>query len=478
MKVDYQHPDYQSFKPRWDIVDDVSGGPYVMQQKASDYLLKIADIPNATDAQLQMANKRNQQYHTLARFSGFTGSTVTGFVGLMFMREPELSVPAQIADLLNNIDGSGVTLEQQAKSAAAEVVKNSRVFIWADYPANVGQLSKAEQEKLNIRPVINKCDAADVINWRMEQVGGIKQLTLAVIPELYVTEDDGFEQKTKPQWRVLRMRDRVYHVEVYRKDDRGQFVLVEDVIPTDGHGKAWEYIPATFCGAVNNDATPDDPMMEEIAHLNIGHFRNSADLEISSFEMRPTIGIKMSKQWYDDVMKGQITMGGAIPLQSDGGGIEMVQASPNDLALKLKDDKKADMIALCARIIEPQRTQRTATEATGDMIQYTSRLSGAADNLSSAYTFALNCMARYMGLPEDCVYQLNTDYNTNAMSAQERQQLITEWLQGAVSDYDYWRNLTAQGVVTDEFDEWQASMEARKPVGVSGGTLTDEGAIS
>lgn len=477
MKVDYQHPDYQAFKPRWDLVDDVAGGPWVMNKKAAEYLFKISDFPSPTTQQIEMSNKRNAIYREGARFTGFTGSTVTGFVGLAFMREPELSVPAALMELIDNIDGSGVTLEQQAKSAMAECIKNSRFFLWVDYPSNANQLSKAEQDKLNIRPVINKLDAKDVINWRVEQRGGVKQLTLAVIPELYVTEDDGFEQKTAPQWRVLRMRDNAYHVEIYRKNQQGQFVLVEDVIPTDGSGKAWEYMPATFCGSVNNDATPDEPMMEEIAHLNIGHFRNSADLELSSFEMRPTVAVKMSQHWYEKVIDKQITMGGAIALPEDG-GIEIVQANPNDLALKLKDDKKSDMIALCARIIEPQRTQRTATEATGDMIQYTSRLSSAADNLSAAYTFALNCVARFMNMAQDCVYKLNTDYNTNAMTAQERQQLITEWLQGAVSDYDYWRIMTAQGQITEEFDEWQAMKEAKQPSGVVGGTVTDEGTIS
>lgn len=468
MKVDYQHPDYVAFKPRWNLIDDVAGGPWVMNKKAADYLFKIADFPNPTQQQLEMANKRNAIYREGARFTGFTGSTVTGFVGLAFMREPELSAPAGLMQMIDNVDGSGVTLEQQAKSAMAECIKNSRFFLWVDYPSNANELSKAEQEELNIRPVINKLDAKDVINWRVEQRGGVKQLTLVVIPELYVVEDDGFEQKTAPQWRVLRMREGAYHVEVYRKNQQGDFVLFEDVIPTDGSGKQWEYIPATFCGSVNNDATPDEPMMEEIAHLNIGHFRNSADLELSSFEMRPTVAIKMTEHWYKNVIDKQITMGGAIAL-GENGGIEIVQANPNDLALKLKEDKKSDMIALCARIIEPQRTQRTATEATGDMIQYTSRLSSAADNLSAAYTFALNCMARYMGLAQDCVYRLNTDYNTNAMTPQERQQLITEWLQGAVSDYDYWRQLTAQGVVTVDFDEWQAMMESKSAPNVGTG---------
>ena len=233
-------------------------------------------------------------------------------------------------------------------------------------------------------------------------------------------------------------------------------------MPRDGFDRPFREIPFVFCGPENNGAQPDAPMIEEVAHLNIGHFRNSADCEISSFEMRPTVAIKTSATWYEKVLKGQINMGGAIPLDVDG-GIEIVQSSPNDLALSLKSDKKADMIALCARIIEPQRTQRTATEATGDQIQYTSRLSAACDNLSAAYTKALNWMAQYMGMPSDCRYMLNTNFNTNTMDAQQRQQLMAEWMSGAVSDRDYHRMLVGDGVVTDDFEDWQVGKEANAP---------------
>ena len=119
------------------------------------------------------------------------------------------------------------------------------------------------------------------------------------------------------------------------------------------------------------------------------------------------------------------------------------------------------MIALCARIIEPERTQRTATEAVGDQIQYTSRLSAACDNLSTAYTKALNWCARYSGDAEEMLYQLDTNFGTNKMTAQERQQLMAEWLGGAVTDFDYHRVMKTDGVITEDFDDWQASKEGR-----------------
>ncbi|MEG1651927.1 MAG: DUF4055 domain-containing protein [Hafnia sp.] len=459
MQVDFKHPDYIKFQWRWQLCSDAVEGPAIMKSKAAQYLESLCD--GRTD---DVSIARNKKYQNLAQFSGFSGSTVAGFVGLAFHREPEIECPQALLDLLDNIDGSGVNIEQQAKRQLAESLITGRMALWVDYPLRANEMSKAEQAANFIRPTVTayRCDGA--INWRTTTIGGASLLSLVVIPEQYVSKDDGFKAEYGSQWRVLRLVDGAYHVEVYRKAANGEFEVIGELSgqPVDGFGNAFREIPFTFCGPENNDPSPDAPMIEEIAHLNIGHFRNSADCEISSFEMRPTVAIKMNKVWYTDVLKGVINMGGAIPLETDG-GIEIVQASPNDLALSLKSDKKADMIALCARIIEPQRTQRTATEATGDQIQYTSRLSAACDNLSAAYTKALNWMAQYMGLPSECKYMLNTNFSTNTMTAQERQQLMAEWMSGAVSDYDYHRAMTGDGVITEGFDDWQAMKEANKP---------------
>lgn len=457
MKVNTIHQLYTEFKPRWELCADTVAGPHVMSAKADKYLMSLCDGIDSDTAE-----RRNKRYQKLARYSGFPGSTVAGFVGLAFYRMPEVKVPAALMELLDDIDGTGVNLEQQAKGNLSEALTKGRFGLWTDYPMGAGQLSRAEQAELYIRPVILAFHPEQVINWRASRVGGISKLSLVVIVEPYIKEDDGFEAKWGEQYRCLRLIDGVYVVEVYRTDERGQFVIVPELsgTPTDGYGNAWGEIPFTFCGPENNSANPDAPAIEEISHLAVGHFRNSADAEISSFEMRPTVAVKMKEAWFKSVLKGQINMGGAIPLDIDG-DIQIVQSDPNDLAIKLKDDKKADMIALCARIIEPERTQRTATEAVGDQIQYTSRLSCAADNLSAAYTKALKWCCRYLGIAEDCVYQLDTNYSTNRMTAQERQQLMAEWLAGAVTDADYHRVMQSDGVISESFDDWQAAKDSK-----------------
>ncbi|MGL4350978.1 MAG: DUF4055 domain-containing protein [Plesiomonas shigelloides] len=447
MNVDYKHQLYVEYLPRWTECSDVVAGPFVMSEKASQYLCSLADGDDG-----DWAKRRNARYQKLARFSGFSGATVMGFIGLAFYRYPAVSAP----DYLQlDADGSGVSLEQQAKGALSDVLVKGRIGLWVDYPLNAGSMSRAEQEERKVRPVILTRIAEHIINWRDD--------SLIVIREQYIQEDDGFEAKYANQWRCLWLIGGVYSVEVYRKQENGGFELIADLsgTPTDASGNQWQEIPFTFIGPENNSAKPNVPAIEEITHLNIGHFRNSADCEISSFEMRPTVAVKMTENWFTKVLRGVISMGGVIALDVDG-DVKIVQPNPNDQALTLKNDKKADMIALCAKIIEPQRTQRTATEATGDQIQFTSRLSAACDNLSTAYTKALNWCARYSGDAEDRVYQLDTNFSTNKMTAQERQQLMAEWLGGAISDFDYHRIMQSDGLITQSMDEWQVSKEIGK----------------
>ena len=184
MKVDAKHPLYDAFLPRWQVCSDAVAGPHVMSQKADKYLCSLAEGNDS-----EQAKQRNARYQKLARYSGFSGSTVAGFVGLAFYRYPAVTAPDY---LQSDVDGSGVSLEQQAKGALAASLTKGRIGLWVDYPLGAGALSRAEQEEKKVRPVILAYSAESIINWRDK--------TLVVLHEKYVKDDDGFEVKYDDQW--------------------------------------------------------------------------------------------------------------------------------------------------------------------------------------------------------------------------------------------------------------------------------------
>ena len=60
-------------------------------------------------------------------------------------------------------------------------------------------------------------------------------------------------------------------------------------------------------------------------------------------------------------------------------------------------------------------------------------LSTIANNTSDAYARVFTWCGLYAGTTQECKVTLNTRFNTNKMTAQERQQLIAEWQAGAIS---------------------------------------------
>ncbi len=94
------------------------------------------------------------------------------------------------------------------------------------------------------------------------------------------------------------------------------------VVWKKGNGTNWDRIPFSPIGSENNDPMPDKPPMEDLAHLNIGHYRNSADYEEACFIAgQPTPWASgLTEDWVKDVMKGTMYLGsrGIIPLPVNG----------------------------------------------------------------------------------------------------------------------------------------------------------------
>lgn len=451
MPVDSKHRLYKQFKGRWDLCSDVVEGAWAVKKNAGIYLQRI----DAAGEDKESSLIRNRIYQSLASFTAVAGATVYGFVGLAFNRQPTITTTEseKMLPLMTNADGRGSGLEQLAKRALGNVLALGRIGFMVDYP------DKSECES---RPIITMVDPRNIVNWRVNDHLGCASLVMTVIREELedVSESDFFVADTRYQYRALTINeDGNYTVGVYREGAKEPDVAVE---PTDGFGDKFKEIQFFYAGAENNDPDPDAPMIEDIAHLCIGAFQNSADAELSSFEMRPTIVVKSKGVGggFDGVT---VNMGGVTNIR-EGESVEMIQTIQNDIASKLRQEKIEDMIKISAQIIATNATQRTATESRSDEIQRTSRLSLACDNVSDALTKALESCARFAGVDtgkDPVKFQINTNFSTNNMTAPERQQLMAEWIGGAVSDRDYHRSLAGDGVITETFEEWQLSREIK-----------------
>lgn len=468
-KVNYTREEVTALSPRWELVRDCLSGEKAIKDKRTKYLPQ----PNAADTSDENL-KRYEAYVCRANFFNVTARTLKGLAGQVFARDPVLTIPTQMDVIANDIDGAGVSLDQQARKALSHVLAHGRAGLFTDYPKTDKPASVADLASGNIRPTVTLFDPWDIINWRVATIGSKKLLTLVVISEKEVVDDDGFEQKWDNYYRVLRLMNGIYQSEIWYFDENlNDFVLDELVVPLDGAGKPWTEIPFTFIGAENNDPTPDLPPLYDLATLNIGHYRNSADYEESCFIVgQPTPWFSgLTKEWVDEVFKGVVQLGSraAVPLP-ESGAAGLLQAAPNSMPFEAMEHKEKQMVALGAKLVEQQQVQRTATEAGMEEASTTSLLATCAKNVSHAYTCALAWAGTFIGVKnaeseegKSISYELNTDFDISRLTPQDQAQVIASWQANAITDEEMRDNLRRGGIAYEDDQKWRDSIESKGP---------------
>jgi len=451
--------------PKWEQTRDCLEG---------ELAIKAAGVKYLPEPQLSGEDKkeRYKSYKKRAVFYNVTGRTAQGLVGQVFSKDPTIELPPGTEFFEGDVDGAGNTLEQQSKGLVSDILSTGRAGLLADFPTLApGQVAtKADIEAGRIRPRIIPYTAEQIINWRESNVGGETLLTLLVLSENAVVMDDGFEFGTEPRWRVMRLEnpeDRAIsfvQAESWRKKDRPEnkddiYEIAEGPFTIlDHRGQPLKKIPFTFVGSTNNDADVDEAPLYDISTLNLAHYRNSADVEESSFLVgQPTLVLAgLTQDWVDKNMAGGIAFGSRSAIMLNAGAdASLLQSESNNLPKELMLQKEDQMKALGAKLIEPKKVQSTATEAAIAETSEASVLSSLAKNVSQAYEKALAFAGNFLGEydPEKFIYELNTDFSIAKMNAQERQQLIAEWQSELITWSEAREGLRKAGVAYEKDED-------------------------
>ena len=436
------------FLPRYQIIRDVI--EQKVDEKGETYLPCPSGVPASrrTDEE----KLRYAAYVMRAIFYNYTGRTLGGFIGQIFSRDPEIKVPSKLEALQKDVTGNGLSLIQLAKEASAEVLSVGRFGLLVDYPDFATTPTKAQVDNGEARPVILPYLAENILDWDFKQIGAKWVLSYVELKEKYNERDPATNQLTvKDQWRELKLTDdNVYIQRVWREvDEYGE----RDVIPK-ANGKTLTEIPFSFIGSVNNDADPDLPPMYDMAKINVGHYRNSADYEESVFIIgQPTFVVSgISEKWWEKVLNKVLKFGArnGIALEKEAKA-EILQAEPNTLAKEAMDAKQEQLAAMGAEFLRSETVQKTATEAELNDSARTSAISNAAKNVSAAFQFALEWAAIFQGEAEDSVtFVLNSNFDLARLTDAERAQLIKEFQAGGISWTEWRTALHGAGIATLE----------------------------
>jgi hypothetical protein len=371
---------------------------------------------------------------------------------------------------------SGISFHILAQNSTIEILTTGRMGILVDYPQqSVEGLTKADAEKLNLRPTMQPYQAETIINWKTSRIGNQTVLSMVVLTEdaALATESE-FEHKTETHYRVLDLVDNQYRVRVFRINKKKEDEQIgSDLFPLM-NGKPLDFIPFYFFGVDDTTQNVDDPPLIDLVDLNLAHYRLDADLKHGlHFGGLPTAVIS----GYTPEDKGEkLYIGSAAAwvfadpqakafyLEFTGQGLKPISEE--------KDKIEQQMAIVGARLLASEK-KATETSQTAQIHRAgeSSILSAIAQTISIGLTKALQVFCKWAGSEDkDTGITLNQEFLPPEVTPQELAAWLQGWQMGApgFSDQGLFdllqkREVVASDVTLEEEQERIASKPIPKP---------------
>lgn len=448
MPIDKPRSEVSTMMAKWQRCRDVMGGEDRIKHARERYLPRLSD---QTDPEYDA-------YLMRALFYGGTRRTKSALVGLALGKEPQVEFVDTFKDQLEDITLDGTTLKAFVAKALDEVIEVGRFGFLVDMPANPAGVADA-------RPYWVGYEAEAILDWDTVRRGGKRVLTLVVLQECYETRDADLCITTNKQFRVLRLTDPlganpIYMQTVYRyaATDNKTLVAEPDIVPLR-RGVPLDFIPFCFVGPLGILPEIEDPPLEDMACVNLSHYRSSADLEHGRhFTALPTPWVVGAPA---DGSPLRIGSGVAWELSGNGAQAGMLEFTGQGLGAleKALDQKKEDMAVLGARLVDAQSgTNETAESVRSRQAAAYATLMSITDSVSQAVTIALRWHAWWIGVekPEAAKppvgAKINSAFFQARLTADELRSLLLAMQAGELSYETFYWNLVRGDIARPNVD--------------------------
>ena len=440
MPVDDKHPLYEEYIGSWNKCRDCIEGEDAVRDREDEYLPKLTD---------QSTTEYNA-YISRASFFNATGRTLEGVTGVVFRKDPIVTLPPGLDDWLDEVGSNGESFNVFAKVVFDETFGVGRHGVLL----GIGD-DESEEVPANEPPYLVHYNTEQIINWKEDIVNKRRKLVLLVLKELTYEEVDSkhgkpadeFTQDEVIRYRVLRINAEGNATkQVFREstDENGKTTFLPEMDETvlKIRGKSIDYIPFMFFSPVDSSANPKKPPLIDIVNVNLSHWRNSADLEhgkhftalpqpwVSGIEdSKAELKIGSSAAW---VMQAPEARAGY--LEFTGAGLKSISEGMSD--------KESQMAVLGARLLEtPKRAVEAADTHRMRRSGEESITASAAISVAQGLTKILEWAAEWMAKSGDVQCELNTDYSSAEIDPQMLQTLMSALQSSLISRDTFTYNL-------------------------------------
>lgn len=449
------HPTYDALAPKWQRCSDVVDGQDELHKGRERYLPKLKD---EDEAGYSARLKRSDFYNA-------TWRTIAGLAGMAFRKPPTVTLPTALDAYLADIDMAGFSLDEMAKSLVEDALEYGAFGLMVDHPPmpeNVTAMTKADSERLGMRPLIRYYEIESVINWRYVRRNNRTVLGLVVLKEEAQIEGDEFSQDTEDRYRVLDLGGEggTYRQRVFRINNKGEDEQVEEIVPLMNNVPLSE-IPFRICGDLS------EPPLIDLVDANLAHYQVNSDYRHGlHFTGLPTAVVSGYSPNDGEKLYIGSTEAWVFPdPNAKASYLEFTGQGLSELREELRSLEQR-MAVLGARMIADEAKQvetlgATQIKRSGE----NSILSSLVQEVSASIEWALGLFAQWVGQAGEVVYQINRDYNPALLDAQQLTALVSAVQAGEMSSQSLF-DLLQRGDLIDPgvtYEEERARIDMQTP---------------
>lgn len=402
--ISTEHPVYSALKSAREKCRDVISGQEAVKAKKEKYLPRLSGQKDDEYA----------AYVQRALFFSIGAKSLQALVGMASLKLPKIVATASMTEKYFDFS-SNVQFDSNFTAALSEVLLQNQAGVLVDWPKNGGDAS------ISVYP------AESIINWDYDDDGNLTQI---VLREIQIKKTDRYTKVQVNQYRELYIdKDGIYKQRVIVDGESSSPI---EIIP-EIKGQPYKSIPFVPFHSRGIGFTTDQPLLLDIANVNLSHYNTSADLEHGRhFTGLPTpiiTGAKSDTDLYIGSNRFIVlpdNKAKADYLEFTGQGLQSLE---NAMV-----EKQSMLASLSARLIDNSSKGSEATEAVKlRYLSETASLTTVVKTINVVLNKVYNIIAESLSIDGESVeITLNTDFLGTQMPSSDMTALFDAYIAGSI----------------------------------------------
>jgi hypothetical protein len=452
-----KHADYTYYLPTWTMIRDFYKGERAVKEKQTLYLPAISK--NDPDVYTN--------YIFRTSFLAATTKSIDIFLAMLFRKDLKYLITDKKdfsenqKKILMNLNLKGDSIYNIAKKITKEVLSVNRFGILVEYQKNNNVQSLAEDKS---RPFIIEYKAEDIIDWDINIINGVQQLSYLKLVESNKNSLGIYEYVVRECYLNENLE---YEIKISKTTDNKNYT--EEIFEPKKDGKRLNFIPFFWFDSEENNYEVKQSIVLPLVNLNHKHYLNSADYEWGlHFTGLPTPVIIGFREDSKNPFQNTIGPTEIWKLTNENAKVQFLEFQGAGLA-SLKEamkDKEDNMAKFGTRIIGSKKlVAETAAKAEMDNTAEESQLSSIANSVSDQLKNVIEFMFEWYKEPTEINIEINKDFIAQSLNPQYIQYMLQALLSGKIDDQTFFNILQKEELTIkdDTFEQMQSILELQGP---------------